>query len=56
MSVGPRFEHDLTSNLFSQTPMPNLGSRIVACYTLRDPNYRVPRPRLNQEDSFEDGE
>ena len=52
-SVGPRFEHELMTDPYNLSD-PVYGSRLVACYTLEDPKYRLSDRRA-EHDSFEEG-
>lgn len=55
VSVGLRFEHDLTSNPFNTGEVGgDSGSRVVSCYTVKDPRYKVPS-HIGQDDSFDEG-
>ncbi|XP_069118568.1 protein ELYS-like isoform X2 [Argopecten irradians] len=52
-SVSLRFELDLTSTPLTLSNKSTASSRIVACYTLEDPNYSSPT-RLGEDESFEE--
>ena len=51
--MGVRFEHELMTDPFNLGE-PVYGSRLVACYTLDDPKYRLT-DRRTDHDSFEEG-
>ena len=53
LSVGPRFEHELTSDPFNLADEADCGSRILDCYTLDDTTYQLPGS--GTEHSFGDG-
>ena len=52
--MGPRFDHDLTSDIAGHSQDGGAGSRLLSCYTLENPNYCVP-DRNEEDDSFEEG-
>ncbi|XP_021372867.1 protein ELYS-like isoform X1 [Mizuhopecten yessoensis] len=52
-SVSLRYELELTSSPLTQGNKTTVSSRIVACYTLEDPNYSTPA-RLGEDESFEE--
>ncbi|XP_060062460.1 protein ELYS-like [Ylistrum balloti] len=52
-SVSLRFELELTSTPLTLSNKSTVSSRIVACYTLEDPNYSTPA-RLGEDESFEE--
>lgn len=52
-SVCLRLDHELTSRLVQFGSNYDGGSRVIACYTLTDPNYQAPS-KLDDNESFEE--
>ena len=52
MSVGPRFEHDLTFDPYQAGEGASVGSRVLACHTIENP-YTQSVYRQDEDDSFE---
>ncbi len=53
-SVGSRFEYDLTAQPLSNEDEESGGSRLVAAYTIQDPDYRLPDISEDQQHSFDE--